>query len=157
MQEFDRRRRKLKLPSWKVDDLAGLEDGYFQKSLHARAPSGRQAGWRMITYLTDALFPNGVRVVLIPMRKRKRAASGMNGGNGHHIEQTQIVPPKIVRDFLRGHLRAIGKKGGKARQRAMTKQERRELARKASLTRWSRPRVTELDPQTMRPIESPAQ
>ena len=141
MAEFDRRRRKLKLPSWKVDDLAGFDDGYYQKALHCYAPSGRQAGWRMIIYLTGALFPNGVRVVLIPCRKRKPSSAGMNGGNGHDIGTSQVVPPKEVRDWLRARMSTIGKKGGKARQRAMTREERSEHARQAARKRWRKPRV----------------
>jgi hypothetical protein len=148
MQEFDRRRRKLKLPSWKVDDLAGVQDGYFQKALHCQAPSGRQAGWRMISYLSGALFPNGVRVLLIPMRKRKRSVASMNGGNGHGIEITHDGPPKAVRDWLRGRMSTIGKKGGKARQRTLTREQRSELARKAARRRWKKPTVTEILPTT---------
>lgn len=39
-----------------------------------------------------------------------------------------------VRDYLQG----IGKKGGSARAKALTPAQRRAIAKKAALTRWSR-------------------
>ena len=64
-----------------------------------------------------------------------------NGGNGHDIGTSQVVPPKEVRDWLRARMSTIGKKGGKARQRAMTREERSEHARQAARKRWRKPRV----------------
>jgi hypothetical protein len=146
VEQLELRRQRLKWPSWLLDDRAGLEDGYWMKALHANTPSGRQAGWRIIQYVVDALYPRGARIKVIPCRKRKRSAAGVNGGNGHSIETSQDVPPKLVRDWLRVRMSTIGQKGGKARQRAMTKQERSALAREAARQRWHPPQVTEVIP-----------
>jgi hypothetical protein len=102
--------------------------------------SGRQAGWRMLQYICDALYPRGVRVKLIACRKPKRSAPGIFARNAR-MPETANVAPKEVRDFLRNHLRSIGKAGGRARQARLTKTERRELARRAARARWSRERA----------------
>ncbi len=41
-------------------------------------------------------------------------------------------------DALKYAARIFGRRGGKARAKALTAQERREIARKAALARWSR-------------------
>jgi hypothetical protein len=142
MEQIDLRRRKLKLPAWKLDDLSGLEDGYSQKMLHADAPSGRQAGWRMIDYVVGALYPRGVRVVLVPCRKKRIPdTAGMNGKKPRNFDTTQPAP-KGVRDYLRERHRELGKKGGRARMASMTKKQRRALGRRAALVRWTEVKAT---------------
>jgi hypothetical protein len=136
MEQIDLRRRKLKMPAWKLDDLSGLEDGYSQKMLHADAPSGRQAGWRMIDYVVGALYPHGVRVKLIACRKPMQATAGVNGKKPRHFEISQPAP-KLVRDYLRERHRELGKQGGRARMASMSKKQRSELARRASVARWA--------------------
>ena len=44
-----------------------------------------------------------------------------------------------------------GRKGG-ARRREMPERKRIALARRAARMRWSRPRLQELDPRTLRPL-----
>jgi hypothetical protein len=138
MEQLDLRRRKLRWPMWKLDDLSGVNDGYFAKALHADAPSGRQAGWQMLDYLITALYPRGCRVKVIPCRKRRMLETpSMNGGNGRHIEQSKIILPQRVRLWLKGQARARGKKGAAARNRQLTPQQRSQLARKAAVIRWT--------------------
>lgn len=57
---LERRRLELDWPMWLVDDKAGLHDGYYAKLLYAETPSGRNAGWQMLQYVADALWPDGI-------------------------------------------------------------------------------------------------
>jgi hypothetical protein len=79
-------------------------------------------------------------------RKRKPAAAGIRPKKSRDIDATKNAPPKAVRDFLREHLTAISRAGGKARQARLTKQQRSELARRAALKRWHKPEVVEITP-----------
>jgi hypothetical protein len=45
-------------------------------------------------------------------------------------------PSKVLRDYLR----RLGKRGGKARLKTMTKQQRHESARNAARARWNKRR-----------------
>jgi hypothetical protein len=60
---IERRRRQLGWPSSYLDDRAGTQDGYFQKILHADAPSGRCARWETLQLVVDALFPDGINLL----------------------------------------------------------------------------------------------
>jgi hypothetical protein len=69
-----------------------------------------------------------------------------HSGHGDHLLDSCAVakgkPPNAVREYLRD----LGRRGGKAaagagvkaRYAAMTKEERRELARKAARARWNK-------------------
>ena len=50
-----------------ADDVAGLQNGYLGKALHASAPSGRQAGWQLLQYLVDAIFAGGFKLTIKPV------------------------------------------------------------------------------------------
>lgn len=72
MQALDARRRALGWSCAKLDDMAGTQDGYYAKCLHADTPSGRQAGWEMVQLFTDALFPAGTSLMILPARHLDR-------------------------------------------------------------------------------------
>jgi hypothetical protein len=136
--ELERRRRKLGLPMWKLDDLSGVQDGYYAKVLHVSAPSGRQAGWTILDYLTTALFPRGVRVKLIACRKKPMPGQpSINQRTAREIERSKTDPPQLVRLLLSERAREAGKKGAAARNNNLTARQRRKLARKAAVVRWS--------------------
>jgi len=71
------------------DDLAGVQDGYTAKMLNPDTFSGRQ-GWQTIQWLVDALYPGGVKVMLLPgsqedqqiihrrVRKRREAIGALS-------------------------------------------------------------------------------
>ena len=135
MQELDTRRRKLKWPAWKLDDMSGVNDGYSQKALHADAPSGRQAGWLMISYMASALYPK-VRVKLIAC-KRMPSRPSINSRTTREIARSKIVPEQNVRRYLSERARVLGKKGARARNGKLSARQRSRLARHAARTRWS--------------------
>jgi hypothetical protein len=133
MEQLDLRRRKLRMPMWKLDDLSGVNDGYFAKALHADAASGRQAGWRMLDYLVSALYPRGVRVKLILCRKPMLSLPGVNSRTAREIERSKIVLPRQLRLYLSEQARERGRKGAAARYERMTKRQRSEAAQHAAV------------------------
>lgn len=74
VRALDARRRSLGWSMAVLDDMAGTQDGYFAKCLHADTPSGRQAGWEILQLYADALFPAGVTLVVMPSQRQARAA-----------------------------------------------------------------------------------
>ena len=68
MLECERRRQSLGLAMWKVDELAGTQDGYYAKAVHADAASGRQAQWKTLEWIIGALFPEGFDVHVLAKR-----------------------------------------------------------------------------------------
>jgi hypothetical protein len=145
MEQVDARRRKLRLPMWRLDDLSGCQDGYYAKMLHANTPSGRSAGWPTLQWVIDALYPKGVGVKLIPRRKRMPSAASISSKREPATGKTKPLP-RTLRLLLREHLRSIARDGGRARQRQMTKDQRRELARRAALKRWRNLRAENTPP-----------
>lgn len=126
MLEIERRRLQLGLSMQEVCDRSGLADYYYSKSLHASTPSGRQAQWRTLQDLVDALFSEGYDVEIRPkvgMRldakqlrcKIKFAAASVN--------------PKLQRELMR----ELGSKGGKARREKYKTMPRAERLRMAVL------------------------
>jgi hypothetical protein len=137
MSELERRRQKLKMPMWLLDDKSGGQDGYFGKMLACHAPSGRQAGWNILQLYVTALFPKGVSVKLIPCRKPNAQQPSMNGKSVREIERSKIDLPQELRLLLRERAKEAGRKGAAARNGRLSARQRRALARKAAVIRWS--------------------
>lgn len=127
MKQIDRQRRRRGFPSWMVDDLAGTQDGYYQKMLHATARSGRQAGWIQLQYVLDALYPHGVRLKLTPRRKYVQAEARINSKSRLGPRERKIA---TRREFAR--------LGGKARWQETKPEERSKLLRAAAQARWAK-------------------
>jgi hypothetical protein len=79
-----------------VCDRSGLADYYFSKALHASTPSGRQANWRTLQDIVDALFPEGYDVVIKPKTGISRAAA-MQDQIRSRGSQSQIAARTDVR------------------------------------------------------------
>ena len=60
----ERRRLQLGWPMAYVDDMAGLNDAYYAKMLYSETPSGRKARYETLQWVLDALWPDGVGMVL---------------------------------------------------------------------------------------------
>jgi hypothetical protein len=56
MEVLDARRAELNLSMAVVDDMAGLQDGFFSKMLNPDAPNGRQSRWETVELAVQALF-----------------------------------------------------------------------------------------------------
>lgn len=130
---IDRRRNQLGLSMIMLDDLAGLQDGYWGKCVHPDTPSGRIAGWQMLQYACDVLFPDGFQLEI-------RAKQGASlSAVAHKLKvrwgatmKDQRSATEVGREFgLMG-----ASKGGKARASKLSKKRRAEIARKAARARW---------------------
>ena len=70
--------------------------------LHDDRPSGRQATWKMIQLLVDALFPAGVDLILKPKAGGKRTAGGQGlkikfAASDHAPKTRREIMPKLGR------------------------------------------------------------
>lgn len=133
MIEIERRRQQLRLSSWQVDDVAGLQDGYYQKMLHADAASGRQARWEMIQMLIDALFPDGFDLKLKPNNGAILDVASMTGKLRN---VTAFFDSKAQREVMSER----GKLGAAALHGKRSPKQRSRNGRKAVQVRWKRHR-----------------
>jgi hypothetical protein len=143
VQEFERRRRALGLPMWKVDEAAGGSSRYFAKMLYPETLSGRQSSWAIVQLYADALFPDGFKVTISPGKNGCLAASKHRVvvrfmGVRHDLEARQ--------DWMRELSQKGAAKGGRARADKLSPKKRSAIARKAAKKRWSTPRVIEITP-----------
>jgi hypothetical protein len=52
---------------WLVDERSGVQSGYYAKLLYSETPSGRLAGWEVLQWVIDALWPDGAHFVVAPV------------------------------------------------------------------------------------------
>ncbi len=128
-----------------ADDVAGLQNGYLGKALHASAPSGRQAGWQLLQYLVDAIFAGGFKLTIKPVLpigeireaiNRKLAVQGDKLSGVSSIESARLrgMAGKMA---IRDYSRFAGRKGGQVRSERLSPAKRKAIARKAARARWS--------------------
>jgi hypothetical protein len=130
MLECERRRQSLGLAMWKVDELAGTQDGYYAKAVHADAASGRQAQWKTLQDIIDALFPSGVDVVIRPGSDSMHTAVSFQ----NKLRHVQAVHnPKTQRELM-ADISALAAAG----RLNIPMWRRRQIAKKAARTRWNR-------------------
>ena len=80
IQCLELRRRELKWTFEKIDEVSGLQRGYAAKCWHPDTKTGRQAGWPVLQWVVDAMYPNqSFRLFLVPevTRRLSRNASPM--------------------------------------------------------------------------------
>jgi hypothetical protein len=131
MLEIERRRLSLRLSMQEVCDRSGVADYFYSKALHASTPSGRQAQWRTIQDIVDALFPAGYDVIIKPKTGMRLDPSQLRCKIKSAVS---TVNPKSQRELMR----ELGSKGGKARRekyKTMTRAERQRIVKKARRTR----------------------
>ena len=67
IQCLELRRRELGWTFAKLDEVSGLQSGHSAKCWRPDTPSGRQATWQVLAWLTDAMFPQqSFRLFLVP-------------------------------------------------------------------------------------------
>jgi transcriptional regulator with XRE-family HTH domain len=148
MLEVERRRRQLNVSMERLSEIAGVADRAYSKYLHSGSAHGRTARWETIQIIADALWPDGLDIEIKARKGPKLTAIGMR----HQIAH---IAANHDRPAQRDLMRELSKKAAVARAK-IPSERHSEIASRAARARWHRPRVTELDPQTMRPIESPA-
>ena len=132
MLELERRRLHLGISMQEVCDRSGVADYFYSKALHASTPSGRQAQWRTIQDIVDALFPEGYDVVIKPKVGMRLDPSQLRCKI--KFAAAAAANPKLQRELMS----EIGKAGAKARiakYAAMTPAERKRIYKKAKETR----------------------
>ena len=141
VREFERRRRALALPMWKVDEAAGGSSRYFAKMLYPATPSGRQSTWEIVQLYADALFPDGFSVTIkagaagaVPASKHRAAIRFM--GVRYDLE--------VRRDWMTELSQKGARKGGFARAKSLSKRRRKQIAKRAAKKRWSTPKIVEI-------------
>ena len=134
IKTIDRRIRALGWTMEMCDDRSGNQSGYTGKMLHPATPSGRQAQWVTLQYLLDAIYPGGVRVVLVPLGTEMPKRFSMDPAR-----------PRRLSDFRKIDLIHFSRQGGlasaAARMRRMTPEQRSAIASRASRARWEKSRA----------------
>lgn len=131
MMEVERRRLALGLPMWKVDDLAGTQDGYLAKMLTPDSPSGRQAGWPLVQDVIDALFEDGFVLRIEPENGLVPSALGIDRGKS--TKALQIRHWRHTRYF-----RDLGAKGGREFHENLSPRRQKAHQRHAAKIRWKK-------------------
>jgi hypothetical protein len=125
---------------WELEEKAGLSEGYYSKMLHADSAEGRQATWPVLQKVADALFPGRRCTVKLSAQEPDAVLAAPAIKTANRGFQT----------YLRSYFISIGQRGGKARAKAMTREQRSEAARRANLTRQRKRR------EAAKPTEAPA-
>jgi hypothetical protein len=110
---------------WKVDDVAGLQDGHFAKLLHADRRSGRCARWETLNLLVSALWPLGFDVEI------KHKTGDPLTAEKHRLK-IWFAAADNDRLSRRELMRELGRRGAAARMAKLGKRERKKIARRAS-------------------------
>jgi hypothetical protein len=123
--ECERRRQQLGRSMWKVDDAAGLQDGFYSKLLHADRPSGRQVRWETLQLVITALYPAGFDVEI------KHKSCDPLTAEKHRLK-VMFAAADNNRLTRRALMRELGKRGAAARQKKLGSRERTKIAKRAS-------------------------
>lgn len=133
MQALEGRRVELGLSMASVNDLSGVNDGYYAKMIYPDTPSGRQARWEQVQDVVEALFGKGFTLQIVP---------------DEEVNQRLLTAPRIdenasgnalkIRHWRhRKHFVELGRLGGVMRAK-LPKRKLTAIARKANKIRWKR-------------------
>jgi hypothetical protein len=123
--ELERHRIAANWTSSQLDDAAGVQDGYFQKILHADSPSGRQAQWATIQLFVDALLPDGFDAEI------RRQPGGCMGASKLD-SKIKALRAQYHQPTQRDRMRELAK----LRSAGMSAARRSDIARQAAMARW---------------------
>jgi hypothetical protein len=124
---LDQRRLELGLPMAQVDDIAGLQDGFFAKLAAPDTPHGRQSRWESVDLVVQALFGTNYRIQIIPENFRAPA----------RLETRAKPRAKILNVKHWRHRKLfqdLGRKGAQALN-SLPRERRSEIAKKTAATR----------------------
>jgi hypothetical protein len=140
MAAVEHRRAALGWPMWRVDEEAGISEGYYSKMLHADSAEGRRATWEILQKVANALWPEGRCTV------RLLAQDPDSMLPGAAIKATN----RAFQTYLRSYFISLGRLGAKARNAKLTPEQRSEAARRANFSRQRKRRAA------APPTEAPA-
>lgn len=137
MAACEGRRVELGLSMATVNDLAGLQDGFFAKMLYPDTPSGRQVRWETLQLAVEALFGKGFTVHIVADEDENRRIL-----SAPRIDDTASANARKIRHWRHTrHFQVLGSLGAKSLFSNMTKEQRSAKARRASKARWKRARA----------------
>lgn len=117
-----------------VNDISGLNDGYYAKMIYPDTPSGRQARWEQVQLAVEALFGKGFRVEIIPDEAENRRLT-----SAPVIDETVSTNSRNIRHWRhRKHFSELGRIGAAARNK-LGKNKLAAFARKG----WKRRRAAQ--------------
>lgn len=138
MHVIEARRGELGLSMASVNDLAGLQDGFFAKMIYPDTPSGRQARWETVQLAVEALFGKNFAVQIVPDEAINR-----------RVSTAIVTSPDIsanarnVRHWRhRRHFVELSAKAALARAK-IPEHKRKAAARKGAKKRWRRVRAAQ--------------
>lgn len=138
MLAIETRRKELGLSMATVNDLSGLQDGFFSKMIFPDTPSGRQARWETVQLAMEALFGKDFTIQIVPgsdENKRLSSAPGIDPGASANAL-------KIRHWRHRKHFEQLGSKGGAARAR-LPDWKLTAIGRKGAKARWKKVRAAQ--------------
>jgi hypothetical protein len=136
----------LKLTMTDCDDRAGLQDGYTAHLLHPHGPNGR-SGWQMLGLLVAALAreaakqsPQWAQGYEIRFEPRSLDVMGLDACRQAPADEKRSMAASIVsrRDLRRQLMAELARHGGRTRNKVLSADRRREIARSAAAARWRR-------------------
>jgi hypothetical protein len=117
---------ELDVAGERLDEIAGLPRGYFQKLLGTRPR--KRLGMQSLSDVFGAL---AVKAVLVEDEAALAKVSG------RLVKRKYVVPSAAVHvEISHRFLRKIGAIGGRARAAGLTPQQRSRIARKMARARW---------------------
>lgn len=107
------RRVELGLSMATVNDMAGLQDGFFSKMLYPDTPSGRQARWETVQLAVEALFGKGFTVHIVADEDENRRLA-----SAPVVDACASANARKIRHWRHSrHFAELGRLGAAARNR----------------------------------------
>jgi hypothetical protein len=130
---LEQRRIELGLPLSQIDDLAGIQDGFFSKLTRPDAPNGRQSRWETLDLVMEALFGTTYKIQIVAENYRAPA----------RIETRAKPVNKVIEVKHWRHRKLfsdLGRRGAEAFKR-LPPELRSAAAKKAAATRLANRRA----------------
>jgi hypothetical protein len=111
MEAIEGRRSELGLSMATVNDISGVNEGYYAKMIYPDSPSGRQAQWRQVHDVVEALFGSDFEIKIVPgaCENRRLASAPV-------IDQNISSNARNIRHWRhRRHFVELGRQGGLSR------------------------------------------
>lgn len=137
MAALEGRRLELGLSMATVNDISGLQDGFYAKMIHPDTPSGRQARWETVQLAVEALFGSGFVISIVPDEdENKRLLTAPR------IDDSASANARNIRHWRHTkHFVELGRRGGISRAAKLGGDKCSRIASKAAKARWKRARA----------------
>jgi hypothetical protein len=133
MQVVEARRVELNISMATVVELSGVNEGYYAKMIYPDSPSGRQAQWRQVQDVLEALFGRDFEIKIEPGTEENRRLL-----SAPRIDENASGNARKIRHWRhRKHFSELGRLGGVMRAK-LPKRKLTAIARKANKIRWKR-------------------